>query len=67
MDQLRDLQRQLLGFTKKTGASTGTALMLLGLCFSLFVSPEAMATGTLPASFTAAGSLIADQRLLARL
>jgi cyclic AMP-responsive element-binding protein 3 len=43
LDQLRALQAQLQRKIGGGAASTGTALMLLGLCFSMFASPDALA------------------------
>eukprot|EP00730_Choanoeca_flexa_P019021 TRINITY_DN9278_c0_g1_i1.p2 TRINITY_DN9278_c0_g1~~TRINITY_DN9278_c0_g1_i1.p2 ORF type:complete len:424 (+),score=124.92 TRINITY_DN9278_c0_g1_i1:2945-4216(+) len=49
LEQLRQLQATLQQKMSGNAASAGTALMLLGLCFSMFVSPDAV-NGSLPTS-----------------
>lgn len=39
LDQLKRLQETVQRMAKSSGASAGTTLMLLGLCFSIYLSP----------------------------
>jgi hypothetical protein len=44
LEKLQELQHMLVRYTGKGRPSAGAALMILGLCFSLFVSPDALSS-----------------------
>jgi cyclic AMP-responsive element-binding protein 3 len=64
LSQLRELQSKLSKLTRSGSASAGTALMLLGVCFSMFAAPHALSPQPIAADATAGSRAFRSRTLL---
>jgi cyclic AMP-responsive element-binding protein 3 len=64
LSQLRELQSKLSKLTRSGSATAGTALMLLGVCFSMFAAPQAMSAQPISADAGAGAKAFRSRTLL---